>query len=155
MATFTDWFADLTRRQSALKDFAEANRAKIQLGQFAWNEGRYLILHFDLINIHPIGDIKAQRREMYETVESLVLESGGRRLGGSVYFIPVLPNHNAEVSAAVFWNVLAKTTAEKLFDGDSFFLHYSSAKIDLIGGLGQTIKIGEDSLKPVVVPAIP
>jgi hypothetical protein len=147
---FFKWMNDLLTRQESQSRFVDICGGVFQGSRSTWSEGEYLLLHFDLMTIDGVG--RDQRGEVYDAINELVEGSGGTRLGGSVYLIP-LPGEDTSVRyAAMFWNVLAEKTDGRLKTGDSFYLHYAPDTENLLGGMAQVIPAGESSLIAAVVP---
>lgn len=147
---FFKWMNDLLTRQESQSKFVDLCGGVFQGSRSTWSEGEYLLLHFDLMTIGGQGDVS--RREVYDAINGLVEDSGGTRLGGSVYLIP-LPGKDASVRyAAMFWNALAAKTDAMLRTGDSFYLHYAPDTKNLLGGMAQVIPLNESSLIQAVVP---
>lgn len=152
LSALKDWLKDISTRLNAQKDFAKLVKGKVDpAAHFLWADGRYILLHFDLVNVNAKGT-EVHREDVYADVGEVVEANHGVRLGGSVYVIPLLPAKTSECCATEFWNVLADKTAGKLRYGDAFYLHYAPDLKNLLGGITQIVPANKKSLGKVQVP---
>ncbi len=147
---FFRWSQDLETRKEALADFAASVGAGVKNDTYVWANGRYLILHFDLINISPSGSV--DRADVYDDINCIVGQNGGTRLTESVYLVPLLMDETSERCAAMFWNALRIATAGKLRQGDSFYVHFAPDTKNLLGGLAEVVPSGSNMLLVANVP---
>jgi hypothetical protein len=152
LSSLIDWLNDLTTRKEAQTAFSKMTQGAVQENQFVWGDGRYILLHFDLITIRPNG-VEAKRDDVYKLIGELVEANKGVRLGGSVYLAPLIPGQSSERCAALFWNVLATRTASQLMHGDAFYIHYAPDQKNLLGGISQIVPAKANSIVKVEVPA--
>jgi hypothetical protein len=150
------WKKDVVERINQLVRFARMLGHKLQKRQgnelptFFWADGRYLLVHFDLITIDT-EDASIDRSEVYDAIESFVTKNKGVRLGRSVYAVPLLPKETSERSAALLWNTLGDALAGSLCHGDSFYVHYAPDTKNLLGGIAEVV-VENDTLAHVKVP---
>jgi len=148
---FFRWSEDLDTRKEALTEFAASIGASVQDNRYVWGNGRYLVLHFDLINVGPAGPV--DRGEVYSIINHTVGLVGGTRLTQSVYLVPLIAGETSERCAATFWNELRAATAGQLRPGDSFYIHFAPDTKNLLGGLAEVLPLDSNTLLAAVVPA--
>jgi hypothetical protein len=146
---FLAWSDDLNVRKNSLRSFAESLSAPADQDDLNWSDGQYLMLHFDLMAIGPLGPLN--RSSVFEAINAFVEHNRGTRLGSSVYIAPLLPRMPSQRSAALFWNELCDILTGLLVCGDSFYLHHASSS--QMGGIAQMVPEGKKTLEHVQVPA--
>jgi hypothetical protein len=144
------WGSALEDRLLSLYQFGKMVGAVPEPNRSVWSEGRYLILHFDLVTTW--GGSPVSRQDVYDAIPDIVEVNGGGRLGGSVFMIPLLPSKTSLRCAAEFWNALQGKIANKLLPGDSFYLHYAPDVRNLLGGIAQVVPSESRSLGVANVP---
>lgn len=125
-------------------DFAELVGDTPDEDQFVWTVGRYVILHFDLVQTTGMN-----RDDARVAIAGCTAVTRAKHVGGSVYLVPTA---SAERGAALFWNRLHRATDGLLVEGDSFYVHYSGDKKNQIGAIAQVVSAGADALSTVKVP---
>ena len=134
------WMKDVRERVESLALFAERIKATLQSRRFVWSNGRYVLLHFDLITISPDGEV--DRSETYKAIGEMIAANNGMKLSESVYLLALLKGRSPKYTAAVYWNRLGDSLAGGLLNGDKFFLHFDPGLSGLLGAIAEVV--GED-----------
>lgn len=147
----TTWSNDVKLRLAALAALAATSGTKPDTDHFVWHDGRYVVLHFDLMTIKKSG-LDVDRGPVYAVVEKIAKAQGGMHMGGSVYAVPLAAGEASMARAIALWNAIAAATDKHLVEGDAFFLHYSLDTKNQMGGIAQVIPPKQTRLHQVNSP---
>lgn len=132
---------DLATRRGNQQVFARALGAAVDQHGYFKDDGRFLALHFDLMESSP-----GTRAKTRGEILGFVTNSGGARVTSSVFFVPIPDGAVTDEFALGFWNELASATRDQLAAGDEFYVHYAGIAPDHLTTRSQVVAEGECSL---------
>lgn len=133
-----------------LEAFAAFCGGTVQKNQFVWQDGRYILLHYDLMTISEDGEV--DRDDAYRAIYRVLDTFASHQLSESSYLVQVPLELTAERFAAEFWNAMSEDTAGVMQEGDAVYVHCNPNRRDLIGGIAQVVPSNCTSLIAVRLP---
>ena len=147
---FLRWRSDIDRRVKELEAFAAFCGGSVQKNHFVWQDGRYVLLHYDLMTIAEDGEV--DRDDAYQAIYGVLDTFESHELSESAYLVRVPAETTSERFAAEFWNALSEDTAGVMREGDAVYVHCNPNRRDLIGGIAQVVPADCTSLITVRLP---